>query len=159
MKILVLSDSHGNLDGVKTALEKFGSNADYVVHCGDGTRGEARWLRDNCTRAKVVCARGNCDFFDDLNDTEYFEACGKKIMVTHGHLYNVKFGLMKLCYKAEEEGCDIVFYGHTHCAMDETIDGVRIINPGSCGRYEPVCAVVEIDGKGNVLVNHLRIKK
>lgn len=159
MKILVLSDSHGNLSGVRKAVEKFGSNADFVVHCGDGTRGEALWLKENCTRAKVVCARGNCDFmYDMLRDTEYFNVCGKKIMVTHGHLYNVKFGLQSLSYKAEEEGCDLVFFGHTHCAADETLGNIRMINPGSCGRYEPVCAVVEIDDKGNVLVNHVRIK-
>ena len=158
MKILVLSDSHGNIRGVEKALKQFGSNADVVVHCGDGTRGEAEWLKENCARAKVVCVRGNCDFGGMLRDNEYFEACGRKIMVTHGHLYNVKFGLAQLSYKAEEEGCDIVFFGHTHCAADETLGNTRMINPGSCGRWEPVCAVVELDDKGNVLVNHVRIK-
>ena len=95
MKILVMSDSHGNLKGVEKALKKLGSNADVVVHCGDGTRGEALWLKENCGDKKVVCVRGNCDFTGDMKDEEYFEVCGKKIMATHGHLYGVKYGLVQ----------------------------------------------------------------
>jgi predicted phosphodiesterase len=52
---------------------------------------------------------------------------------------------------------DIVFFGHTHIPTDETIGSIRLINPGSCSKYSPVCAVVEIDDKGNVLVNHVKI--
>ena len=157
MKILLLSDTHGNLSGMEKALRKFGKNADVIVHCGDGTRGEAMWLRDNVNHASVVCVRGNCDFIGDLNDVEYLDICSKHIMITHGHLFGVKFGLENLSYKAEEEGSDIVFFGHTHICTDEKVGNVRMINPGSCGRWEPTCAVIEIDDKGNVLVNHLRL--
>ncbi len=159
MKILVMSDSHGNLRGVQTAVDKFGSNADIIVHCGDGTHGEADWLRTNCADKKVVCVRGNCDFVTSLKDIEYIDVCSKRIMITHGHMYNVKFGLYSLCSKAREEKVDLVFFGHTHIPTDETDEGVRMINPGSCSRYEPVCATVEIDSNGNVLVNHVRIKQ
>ncbi len=158
MKILVMSDSHGNLKGVEKALKKLGSNADVVVHCGDGTRGEALWLKENCGDKKVVCVRGNCDFTGDMKDEEYFEVCGKKIMATHGHLYGVKYGLERLSYKAEEEGASLVFFGHTHIPTDERIGAARLINPGSLGRWEPCCAVVELDEKGNVLVNHVSVK-
>ncbi len=158
MKILVLSDTHGNLSGMQKALEKFGKNAEIIVHCGDGTRGEAKWLADNVNHAEVVCVRGNCDFTAELENIRYFDVYGKHIMVTHGHNFGVKFGLENLSDKAEEEGVDIVFFGHTHICADENLGGVRLINPGSCGRWEPTCAVVDIDEKGNVLVNHVRVK-
>ncbi len=158
MKILVLSDTHGNITGMEKAVEKYGKNADVIVHCGDGTRGEARWLYDNISHAEVVCARGNCDFMGGLDDVEFFDAESKRVMVTHGHLFGVKYGLENLSYKAEEEGADIVFFGHTHICADETLGNVRLINPGSCGRWEPTCAVVEIDENGNVLVNHVSVK-
>lgn len=158
MKILLLSDTHGNLSGMQKALEKFGANADYIVHCGDGTRGEAKWLRENVRHAGVICVRGNCDFTDKLKDVEFFEVCSKRIMVTHGHLFGVKYELGNLSYKAEEQGAELVFFGHTHICADETLGNVRMINPGSCGRWEATCAVVEIDDGGNVLVNHLRVK-
>ena len=158
MKILVLSDTHGNLSGMQKALEKFGKNADIIVHCGDGTRGEAKWLRENVSHAEVVCVRGNCDFTAELENIAYFDVYGKRIMVTHGHQFGVKFGLENLSYKAEEQGVDIVFFGHTHICADEKLGKVRLINPGSCGRWEPTCAVVDIDERGNVLVNHVRVK-
>ena len=80
-------------------------------------------------------------------------------MVTHGHLYSAKYGLEKLSYAGEEKNADIVFFGHTHIPTDETMGNVRLINPGSCSYYNPTCCVVEIDDKGNVLVNHLKVPK
>lgn len=156
MKFLVMSDSHGNLRGVMEAVRRFGKNADVIVHCGD-SRNEADWLLQNCPQASVVCVRGNCDWGSTLDNVEFLDVAGKKIMVTHGHLYSVKYGLDNLGYAAEESGADIVFFGHTHVPTDESFGDVRLINPGSSGSYERSCAVVEIDEKGNVLVNHLKI--
>lgn len=157
MKILLLSDSHGNSRGMFSAVEKYGVNADYIVHCGDAPRGEAQDLINGYSEKNIVCVRGNCDWNSMLNDVEYLTVCGKKIMVTHGHIFSVKYGYDMLYQKAKEENCDIVFYGHTHNPADVTIDSVRFINPGSCSRFEPSCATVEIDDKGNVLVNHIKI--
>lgn len=158
MKILLLSDTHGNVAGMEKAVEAFGKNADIIVHCGDGTRGEAQWLRENISHAEVVCVRGNCDFMGGLNDVEFIDVYDKHIMITHGHLFGVKYGLENLSYKAEEEGAQLAFFGHTHICADERLGNVRMINPGSLGHFEPTCAVVEIDEKGNVLVNHVRLK-
>lgn len=103
MKILVLSDSHGNARGVENAVKKYGRNADLIVHCGDATRGEAEDLARK-SDIPVVCVRGNCDFVTDLNDIEYLDLCGRRIMITHGHLFGVKYGLERLSYSAEEKG-------------------------------------------------------
>lgn len=140
-----------------SAVTRYGRNAEIIVHCGDGTRGEALHLIQNCADKTVICVRGNCDFGSMLKDTEYINVLDKKIMITHGHLYDVKFTLDKLSYKAEQENCDIVFFGHTHNPADVRMGSVRMINPGSCGKYNPSCATVEIDKNGNVLVNHLEI--
>lgn len=157
MKILLLSDSHGNRRGMMNAVKKYGRNADIIVHCGDATRGEADDLTVSCPDKMIVCVRGNCDWGSTLKDIEHLDICGKRILITHGHMFNAKFGLDNLFYKAKEENCDLVFFGHTHNPTDVTSEGVRLINPGSCGRYNPTCATVEIDDKGNVLVNHLEI--
>ena len=159
MKILLLSDSHGNLRGVMSAVSKYGRNADLVVHCGDAVRGEADWLVENVPVAQVICVNGNCDFMHRFNDIETIELCGKKIMITHGHLFGVKYGREHLARKCQEDGVDLVFYGHTHIQADETINGVRMINPGSCSTYSPVCAGVELDENGSMLVNFLRVPK
>lgn len=157
MKILVLSDSHGNLANVRTATQRFGSNADIIVHCGDGTRGEAMWLRENCKNSMVICVKGNCDFGSMLNSEEFISVDGIKIMITHSHLYNSKFTLANLSYKAEEAGCQLVLFGHTHTPTDTVMGNVRLVNPGAASGYGASCAVVETDGKGNILVNQLTI--
>lgn len=158
MKILVLSDTHGDLKSLEKAVNKYGRKADIIVHCGDGTRGEAMWLKNNCTDSAVICVKGNCDFGSSLNDVEVIDVSGKKIMITHGHLFSAKYGMGGLYRKAKEQGADIVLFGHTHTATDTTIDGVQFINPGSCGGWHPTCAVAEIDSKGNVLVNQLMVE-
>lgn len=157
MKILVLSDSHGDLTTLKKVADKYSVNADIIVHCGDGTRNDATFLQENYRNAMVVCVRGNCDFGSPLNYYEKLNIMGKNILITHGHLHNVKYSLVNLSYKAQEENCDIVLYGHTHIANDQTLAGVRLINPGACGGWGASCAVVEIDAKENVLVNLIKV--
>ena len=157
MKILLLSDSHGNARSLFSAVEKYGVNADLIVHCGDAPRGEAEELVKKFPDKRIVCVRGNCDWNSSLEDVEYIRFGGKKIMITHGHLFSVKYGFERIYMKALEEHCNLVFFGHTHNPTDVTVEDIRFINPGSCSRYEPVCATVEIDQKGNVLVNHVKI--
>lgn len=157
MKILVLSDSHGSLTNVKKATEKFGINADVIVHCGDATRGEAQWIMENCKHCMTVCVKGNCDFGSMLKSEEILSLDGVRIFVTHGHLYNAKLTLANLSYKAEESNCNLVLFGHTHVPTNTVMGGVRLVNPGSASAYDASCAVIETDGKGNVLVNHVKI--
>lgn len=158
MKLLVLSDSHGKSIPMLYAAEKYGRNADVIVHCGDATRGEADMLKEKYPDKTVVCVRGNCDWESSLNDVETLNIGGKNMLVTHGHLFGVKYGLQRLYEKAVEENCELVFFGHTHNPTDETIGDIRMINPGSCGGYAGSCATVEIDNKNNVLTNHIRIE-
>ena len=56
---------------------------------------------------------------------------GKKFIITHGHLHNVKFNINKLKEFAKKNKADIVLYGHTHKAQNEIIDNVLFFNPGS----------------------------
>jgi putative phosphoesterase len=157
MKILVLSDSHGNLNNLRKATEQYGRNADVLIHCGDGTRGDAQWLQDNCKHCMVVCVKGNCDFGSMLKTEEILSVDGLRILITHGDKYNVKYTLANLSYRAEENNCNLVFFGHTHVATDTLMGNVRLINPGAASYYGAGCAVVETDDKGNILVNHVKL--
>jgi predicted phosphodiesterase len=91
---------------------------------------------------------------------------GKRIMMTHGHDYSVKFTLSRLCAEANKKGADIVLFGHTHQRYErylpagETEYGVALskpmylFNPGSIGGYEASFGCIEIDQSGNVLLSH-----
>ena len=94
MKILVVSDTHGDISGVQEALRREGP-VDYVFHLGDNARDAARIQ----TTAHMVSVLGNCDFGGaPLTETVFL--CGKRLLLTHGHGQSVKYGLQRLAYFA-----------------------------------------------------------
>lgn len=130
MRILVVSDTHGNLNGFKKALEEE-KNLDWVLHMGDVDRQEDALA--NLVRCRFACVRGNNDYFTELNDELLLDIAGIKILMTHGHRYQVYSGTDMLKNVGIMKGADVVMYGHTHCPLVE-IDKenkITVINPGS----------------------------
>ena len=156
MKIIVISDTHGHTSALERVMELH-RDADVVVHCGD-SRGELADIKMKYTDKMYYEVRGNCDFGSTLPLTLTFTLDGLTFMVTHGHAYNVKFGLEGLARAAKEDGADAVFYGHTHIPDDRVIDGVRVLNPGACGGWGASFAVVETRG-GQMLSNIVYLRK
>jgi putative phosphoesterase len=58
-----------------------------------------------------------------------------KIFACHGDAYSVKTMLSRLAYAAEEEGCTVALYGHTHIAREDVMGDVTLFNPGTLSRY------------------------
>jgi putative phosphoesterase len=134
MKLLILSDTHGNYPLAIEASEIAGK-FDGIIHLGDGVE-DAGILAD-IADCPVVMIAGNCDTATTAL-REYSRVCaGKKLFCTHGDTYEVKAGLTGLHQKALAEEAQIVLYGHTHRAAIETIDGVLFINPGSLNKGTP----------------------
>ena len=137
MKIIAVSDSHGNLRQLRDALEQAmrGAPIDVCIHCGDGVRdldAIAPILLDANPNARLVGVRGNCDMAAfDAPPLELLEVGGVRVLATHGHLYQVKHGLESLCCMAEARGAQIAFFGHTHRPFLEMVRGVYMINPGA----------------------------
>ncbi len=156
MKIIVISDTHGHTSALERVMELH-RDADAVVHCGD-SRGEMGDVKIKYPDKQYYEVRGNCDFGSLLPLTLTFTLDGLTFMVTHGHAYNVKFGLEGLARAAKEEGVDAVFYGHTHIADDRTIDGVKVLNPGACGGWGASFAIVETQN-GQMLSNIVYLRK
>ncbi len=149
MKIIVVSDSHGASRELKKVMELH-PDADIVIHCGD-SRDEVSDIMRAYPGHEYHCVRGNCDFDCPFPLTDVFTADGVKFMVTHGHMYGVKYDMLRLHKTAQEHGVDVVCYGHTHVPHDELVDGVRLFNPGSIG-YGKTFGVIEIQN-GQVLSN------
>lgn len=156
MKIIVVSDTHGHTSALMRTMELH-SDADAVVHCGD-SRGEMADVRMRYPDKEYYEVQGNCDFGSCLPLYLTFTLDGLRFMVTHGHAYHVKFGTEALVSAAREEGCNAVFYGHTHLPQDEIIDGVHVINPGACGGWGASFAVVETRN-GQILSNIVYLQK
>lgn len=113
MRILVLSDSH------LAELPEF-LGYDEIVHCGDYGRSKMRHIR---------YVRGNCDMHGEKElCLELFE---RRVWITHGDLYGVKYGYDRLIYRALEIKAEICFFGHTHRPDMFVIDKVIFLNPGA----------------------------
>ncbi|ASK63041.1 YfcE family phosphodiesterase [Virgibacillus phasianinus] len=123
-KLLFVSDSHGltsELSNIKNQVD-----ADLLVHCGDSELELDAEQLDG-----FVKVRGNCDYDNRLPDEQTVEIDSLQVLVTHGHLHQVKSGLTTLSYRAEELGAQVIGFGHTHVAGAEKVGNQLFINPGS----------------------------
>lgn len=146
MRILVFSDTHGDVHTI-TGIVRQQSTAEIVIHCGDGEEQSQR-IKEQFPDKMVIAVKGNCDWGSSLNLVETRTFLGKKLYITHGHMQNVKSTLQNLYYAAAEENADIVLFGHTHSPLRDYIDGMHILNPGSCRGYGATYAFIDMDEKG-----------
>lgn len=150
MKILILSDSHGNVDNMVQAVQQ--ENPHMIIHLGDVMR-DAQKLQTFFPNIPLEQVPGNCDYaaFDAPERILCIE--DKRVMICHGHTLHVKSGLLSAMYAALEENADVFLFGHTHKVFCETRNGVAMLNPGSIGdpRY-PTYGILEINN-GTVSIN------
>ncbi|HCO62666.1 MAG TPA: YfcE family phosphodiesterase [Clostridiales bacterium] len=130
MNILVCSDSHGRLEEMIAAVEE--EQPDYFFFLGDHDR-DGRQIHALYPHIPYAGVRGNCDFGPG-EEERVVELEGVRMLLTHGHRYQVKGGLDWLAQAAWQQGADLVCFGHTHRAVDTAgFRGVRLFNPGSVG--------------------------
>ena len=130
MKILVLSDTHGDIDNARQVIMK-NNNVDLIIHLGDYFR-DAQRINEEFPDIPIEYIYGNSDFMVDNTPAEkILELGGKRIFMTHGHRYSVKWDYEKLFRKAYEVKADILLFGHTHVADLVKNEQCFILNPGS----------------------------
>lgn len=143
MKILVFSDSHGNVEHMTVAVER--ERPARVFHLGDGWR-DAERLRAMFPELPLDQVPGNCDLRLEEPPVKLVTIEGKRILLCHGHTYRVKEGLMDVGYAAREHKADLLCFGHTHVPTQEWAGESLLLNPGSIGYWgRPGYAVVNID--------------
>ena len=133
MRIVVLSDSHGNAAVVEQIIRRHQADAEVFLHLGDGAR---EFENAACLYEERVFwgLRGNCDWGIDLPSERVLTLAGVRLFFCHGHTLGVKSTLGPLWERARAEGCALALYGHTHAAHLERRDGITLMNPGSCSR-------------------------
>ncbi|MGN0537648.1 MAG: metallophosphoesterase family protein [Acutalibacteraceae bacterium] len=150
MKILVFSDSHGEYTAMKAAIRRQ-TAAEVVLFCGDGEE-DIDCVKREFPDKMFVAVRGNCDWGSSLPYSETLFLEGKKIFMTHGHLYKVKMYYEEIINHAHEIGADILLFGHTHTAYTDYDDGLYIMNPGSASGYSATYGIIDIT-KAGIMTN------
>lgn len=160
MKILIISDTHRHNKNLEVLLGKV-APLDLVIHLGDfeGTEDDVKAMAG----CPVEMIAGNNDFYS-LSPKELITYIGKfKVLLTHGHLYNVSYSLKSLIAEANAKEVDIVMFGHTHRPLITRDRNLVILNPGSLSypRQEgrtPTYIIMEIDDKNvaHYTLNYLK---
>lgn len=151
MRIIVVSDTHGDYFNFEKVIETQ-SKADLFIHLGDGEQ-EADEIADLYPSKKFLTVSGNCDFGSPSPASGEIILAGKRIFYTHGHPYQVKYGLTGLIMEARNRKADIALYGHTHESYTSYEDGLYIMNPGSLGHPhdgKPTYGVIDLTAAGIV---------
>lgn len=128
MRIAVVSDSHGDRAALQSLAQRL-DNVEKIIHLGDCVPdGE---LLSAMTGKQVLGVKGNCDFSRNAPEERLETLGGAKLLICHGHRYQVKSGLLMLGYRAREVEADVALFGHTHCPAVEWYGQTLLINPGS----------------------------
>lgn len=129
MKLLVCSDSHGNIDALRQAVER--EQPDRVLHLGDVVRDGQRLL-NTFPGLVLEQVRGNCDgYADGFPEEKELLVGGKRIWMLHGHTYRVKLGVSLVAEEAHIRGVDAVVFGHTHQPLCYLDGSLWVMNPGT----------------------------
>lgn len=149
MRVGVLSDTHGVLEQATRAVRQMG-HIEALIHAGDFYV-DALFLKSELT-VPVYAVAGNCDYPSAGPDELTITLKGRKILITHGHLYRVKHGLQSLLYRARETEVAAVVFGHTHVPLHLPENDILFFNPGSTVRPQPGCTagygILNIDEQG-----------
>ena len=167
MEFLVLSDSHGNPGRLMEIFNKQIKKPNGIFFLGDGIRD-----LDLCdfSDTPIYCVKGNCDLFsfgaaEAFQEEKIAEVCGYKVMMTHGHLYGVKYTTEKILHSAAQKCADILLFGHTHMPFEriympeckEIPDLKKILhvmNPGAVGGFACSFGNISISSGGQILMSH-----
>lgn len=150
MRILVVSDTHGDEYSLRQAVEEQPS-ARVVIHLGDGDR-EADTVASAYPDKKFYIVKGNNDWGSaglyPETGLEIIE--GHRVFFTHGHRYGVKMDYYRVICAAREQKADILLFGHTHESLIDYDEGLTILNPGSLTYGRPSYGFIDITSAGIV---------
>ena len=151
MRILVMSDCHGSRRAVETVLSRH-DDINNVFYLGDGVEDFLK-ATEFFKNKNYYIVSGNCDWNSMYSDYGEMVLDGVRVIYTHGHRYDVKYGAEKLYETAKNCKAQLVLYGHTHIAESTYRDGVYLINPGALRAArdgKEGYAIVDINSKGIV---------
>lgn len=153
-KIGVISDTHGNYTVIDRCLSK-APDVDMWLHLGDLLL-DAEELRLRSGKP-VHAVMGNCDiicpaFLKPIGFETVVSVEDAKLLLVHGHMHGIgEFQNMKAAYRAEELGCNVLLYGHTHVSEVDAFGHLLMVNPGSPARprqwRKPSFAILEVNGE------------
>jgi len=144
MQVAIISDTH--VPSRETAIPGFVgeavSDADHTIHVGDfDSREGYEAVVDLVDEDAFTAVKGNMDPEGlGLPETATVELGGVTFAAVHGTGATDMESYLELVAETARQagGEDAVgLCGHTHSLLDDTHEGVRLLNPGSCTGADP----------------------
>ncbi|MCR5008581.1 MAG: metallophosphatase family protein [Oribacterium sp.] len=120
MKIAIISDTHSLL---RPEVENKIRDCDYILHGGDIASKETFERIKEIAPAYFVRGNADKDWAKDIPVEQDIELEGYRFYMVH----NIKH------IREDLSGIDFVVYGHSHKYENREKDGIKYLNPGSCG--------------------------
>ncbi len=138
MRVAVLADTH--IPSRAAALPKWVQTeltaADHVIHAGDfDSTATYEQIRELATDLTAV--RGNMDPGLGLETVVTRQLAGVDFVVTHGTGSPRQYETRVQTIVTQQHPGAIGIAGHTHELLDTTVDGTRLLNPGSATGADP----------------------
>lgn len=149
VRMIVCSDSHNNYFALEAALQAH-PEAELLLHLGDGER-EFDDLAAAYPQRRMVFVRGNCDWSSPEKPLRLLMVGGRRILMTHGHLFGVKQDVSRLLEQARQSKAELCCFGHTHTSLSSIQNGIHLLNPGSLTHPRngpPTYGLVELTEQG-----------
>lgn len=138
-RVAIVSDTHvpSRAAEIPDWVRERIASADHVIHAGDFDS-EPAFKSVADLSADLTAVSGNMDPASlGLPNVATLSVDGVEFVITHGsgpiHGYEERVASIV----ADENPEAIGIAGHTHQVMDEQIDGVRLLNPGSATGASP----------------------
>jgi putative phosphoesterase len=135
MRIGVVGDIHGNYEALYQAVQRM-NHPNLLLFTGDGFRDICRLIEE--VEIPIEGVAGNCDVHTEYTNELILKLGKFKVLLTHGHLYNVKNGLTRIGLAGRSKGVNLVVFGHTHMPLDDQWYEVKLFNPGTLCRERSV---------------------
>ncbi|MDR2543147.1 MAG: metallophosphoesterase [Treponema sp.] len=152
-KLLVLSDTHGDITSLKIVLnwakERIPPKDSIcaAVFLGDGITDLKPAAEATGFYSDWKLVRGNNDYGVQVPEAAVFDFAGNKFFICHGHRYNIYGGYHTLIAAANNMDANVALFGHTHVPYNKMVNGIHLVNPGSIGlprsRIGETFAVIE----------------
>ena len=136
-RFAILSDTHGNIRGLASALSAI-EEVSGLIHLGDGVADGQKVAEERGLQFWGV--RGNEDRMNGWPEKTVLKTNGWSILLLHGHQWEINpyqskedwdANLDDLARTAQAARTDGLFFGHTHRPHLERRKGALLLNPGN----------------------------
>lgn len=152
-RVGVLSDSHGNLDNLRKAIEYLidVAKVDYIIHLGDDYKDTEVFNEYSGVNFLKVPGVYDKEYLcPSIEQRIFYDIEGVKLLLSHTirtHKTEVS-PKIRVEEVLENRRADIILFGHTHKYTLEHKQGILLVNPGHLKSDEdtpPTFSILEIE--------------